>query len=136
MFDNRQLSINGKSKEALLAALKMAFIQSEQKTARAWIKNQQQGIILLWADTEALENNIINKFLEPVTPEEVLPMIERYLLGDEAKKVHLKKWDEDADHDGSNDSGWRVYVEDWGHIGEVRWSGICAIKRTFLWYGK
>jgi hypothetical protein len=62
-----------------------------------------------------------------------------WLNTDHAKGVQLEGWDEDADHDGSNDRGWRLYTEDWGHVyqsSSLNHYTIAAFKPAFLWYGK
>lgn len=42
-------------------------------------------------------------------------------------------WDEDADHDGDNKLGWRVFTGQWGKIKGTE--GIC-IRPAYCWYGK
>ena len=43
-------------------------------------------------------------------------------------------WDRDADHDGSNSVGWRVFCGQWGHINNS--DEALAIRPIFNWYGK
>ena len=62
-------------------------------------------------------------------------MASSWLKGEFAKTVILDDWDADMNHDGSNSRGWRVYVGDWGHVGDEMYA-ICAVKPVFLWHGK
>jgi len=71
----------------------------------------------------------------PLSIDTACEIVYQWLKSDEAKTITLTGWDENADHDGSNALGWRVYVEDWGHIGSD-WGAYCAIKPAYMWYGK
>ena len=39
------------------------------------------------------------------------------------------------DHDGDNGKGFRIYVEDWGHVGG-RWEAFLAVAPVWAMYGK
>jgi len=58
----------------------------------------------------------------------------------EIEKMKFKRWEDNADHDGSNEIGFRIYTEEWGHIKINKHSidhyTIGAIKPVYLWYGK
>ena len=41
----------------------------------------------------------------------------------------------DVDIDGSTSKGWRVFVEDWGHV-DNHHTAICCISPSYLWHGK
>lgn len=136
-FDNRLFNVNGRSEEDLLSALRLVFnIWGTNSKAVAWIADPQKGLVLCWHyDTETQYASKMAPFPAPMTADEVLPTVLAYLRSEEAGKVQLDSWEEDADHDGDNGPGWRVYLEDWGHVGHCQYA-ICAIKRVFLWYGK
>ena len=70
-----------------------------------------------------------------MTADDVMPMVKKWLLSDEAKRVPLCEWEGNLDHDGSNVVGWRVYLEGWGHIDD-RWGVLCCVKPVYLWLGK
>lgn len=76
----------------------------------------------------------LTKFPIPISPAQAAEMAFQWLESKEAKEVPMEGWDANADHDGSNEIGWRVYTEDWGHV-EGDWNCI-AIKPAYLWYGK
>ena len=51
-------------------------------------------------------------------------------------EVELKGEDkENINGSGSNKKGWRVYLEPGGHV-EDDWFVICAVKPSFLYFGK
>ncbi len=138
-FSNRIFNVNGKTEAMLRDALKLVFAQEGDHTrAHAWVEHPEHGIILLWgipSTGDYLRPYSCSKFLSPLTAEEVTPLIVTWLKSDEAKIVKCEHWDANADHDGSNSLGWRVYCGDWGHVGEERYS-ICAVKPAWIWYGK
>ncbi|MGE4297018.1 MAG: hypothetical protein AB7E47_03225 [Desulfovibrionaceae bacterium] len=130
MMDNRVFNINGCGSDMLLQVLKLAFAQAGVKTAKAWEHHTEKGMILVWCKDKAA-NNLPGE----MTSEQILPLIEAYLNGEDARGVPCEGWDANHDHDGSNGKGWRAYVEDWGHVDGNRYT-ICAIKPAFVWYGK
>jgi hypothetical protein len=131
-MDNRIFNVNGMGNELLGDALKLAFKQCGESTkAVAWKFIPEKGIVLLWAGREDA-----TKFIAPLGAESVAALISEWLLGDEAHSMPPPSgWDECGDHDGSNKQGWRVYVEDWGHV-DGMYQAICAIRPVYLWYGK
>ena len=132
-WDNKQFNVNGDSEEMLGRALALAFEQSGIGTtkARAWKLDEEHGLILV--------RTLITKgtpFPCPMDAKAVLPTVMSFLQEqNENPTVECKDWDANADHDGSNSLGWRVYCGDWGHVGESRYA-ICAVKPAYLWHGK
>jgi len=111
----------------------MLFWRSLRTSKKFYRKNTEKGLVLLWyggADKET------SNFPTALNAEQVFPIVKAYLESEEAENVSYddNNWDKNANHDGSNGPGWRVYTGDWGHVG-TRYS-ICAIKKVFLWYGK
>lgn len=45
------------------------------------------------------------------------------------------EWGREPDHDGSNGKGWRLFNDDWGHVGGS-WQAIVAIQPAWAMYGK
>ena len=130
-MDNIVFNVNGRSEEMLLKAIELAFLQREYKTCVGW-KISKKGFILSWSLSDKstpFPGNV------EFTPEEVLPMVTKWLKTVNLDEVEMEGWDGDCDHDGHNSRGWRVYSEDWGHV-DGSWSAICAIKPAFMWYGK
>lgn len=134
-MDNRQFNVNGEGQDMLLRALELACMQEGHAGCpakiRSWKVIPEFGMVLYWTEKEG--NPLPGS---GATAAEFLPMLWAWLNDpEEAKQVKLTQWDVDADHDGSNGSGWRVYVEDWGHVGHNSYA-ICAVKPVFLWFGK
>jgi len=130
MFDNRLFNVNGKGIELLTKTLELAFLQADFGSCASWEESKEHGLILSWSPSGAK-----NKFPAELSAEEITPIVINWLNSDFAKEVELSDWCGDADHDGNNGSGWQVYVENWGHVGDSHYA-ICAIKLAFLWYGK
>jgi hypothetical protein len=117
-----------------LDVLKLVFKQRNTNRpglCRGWKFDKKKGLVLFWWS----ENKEGVNVLPDMTAEQVFPLVEAWLQSDEASTVELKSWDTDSEHDGSNGPGWRVYCEDWGHVGNESCS-ICAITPAFMWYGK
>lgn len=133
-YDNRLLSINGQSDDQLKLALQVAFMdQYGSNTCKGWEFNPEKGLVLYQYYSDSRKD--VNKFPAPMTHEDVFPIVKNWLKSDDAKKVPCGQWEDDLDHDGSNITGFHVYVEDWGHVGG-QWGTLCAIKRVYLWLGK
>ena len=135
MMDNRQFNVNGEGKEMLLRVFELACIQEGHTDQPAKIVayrvSSTHGMILYWH--EGGDRHVLPV---PLTAEQFLPIVWAWLGDPEAnRKVVLKDWDRDLDHDGSNGPGWRVYCEDWGHV-DGDSDAICAVKPVFLWFGK
>lgn len=96
----------------------------------------KKGFILIRYGVEANKGQV--KFPAPVNIDIAAGMVYAWIHSKESKGIPMEGWDADADHDGSNELGWRVYCDNWGHIetdkGSI-YSGI-AIKPAYMWYGK
>lgn len=135
-FDNRIFNVNGEDDPHLEMAIKLAFqIQSNYNekgaSAKGYIVMPTKGLVFLWHNTpDAIA------FPEPIYAAEAYTFAKQWLSSRDSKQIELKEpWEGDYDHDGSNDLGWRVYVEDWGHVGTNHYS-ICAVKPCYVWHGK
>jgi hypothetical protein len=133
-MDNRLLNINGETQEQLALALQIAFTQTSSKwMAMSSTVTQEYGLILSWWYDKSKTDMI--PFISPLTFELATPIVWAWLQSVKTEDFKLGAWEEDIDQDGFNGPGWRVYVGEWGHVGNVT-SAICAIKPVFLWYGK
>jgi hypothetical protein len=134
-MDNRVLKINGRGTEGLLKAVELAFLQEGAKTCNGFFVDKNKGLVLVnYGDASGRSIN----FPVPLEPILCLPMIEKWLLSDEADSIEYSDqegWLKDNDHDGHNTRGWYVYCEDWGHV-DGEWGTICAIKPAYCWHGK
>lgn len=132
-MDNRIFNVNGSGSEMLLKALELVFKQEgDNTTCKGWQESKEGGLILCWW-ADGIDD--ITRLPAPCSATQCLSFVEQWLVGDFAKTVELSKWCGDQDHDGHNSNGWQVYVDDWGHVGDQRYS-ICAIKPAYMWHGK
>jgi hypothetical protein len=129
MMDNRIFNVNGRGKDDLLAVLKIAFNQEGKKTtAKGYFIDPKLGMVLLWHNDGKHQN-----FPSGLTAESVVHVVWDWL--ESGPEIECEGWDADYDHDGSNSEGWRVFCEDWGHVGGNSYA-IVAIKPAFMWHGK
>lgn len=129
-MDNRIFNVNGRGDDMLLGVLTLAFLQAGERTlCRAWVFSVEHGLILLESISEGI------RLPAPVGVNGARGFVCDWLESEQAQSVNLTGWDANADHDGSNSPGWRVYVEDWGKVANHH-SAICAVKPAFLWHGK
>ena len=128
-FSNRQFNVNGREDEQLLTALKLVFSQAGWKGAKAFY-NSPKGLVFQWHQSgEGVS------FPTPLNADEVFPMVKAWLKSKEAAAIKLDDWDENSDHDGHNEKGWRIFCEDWGYVGNDHYA-FCCISPAYIWYGK
>ncbi len=147
MFYNMIFNVNGRGKEKLTATLKLAFSEYNKNPCKAWSFSKQAGLVLSWCYNK---NGATGQHPLPVAlnAESCVDFVWEWLQSEQAKTVIQTGNDMDADHDGHNELGWRVYLEEWGYVyGETSENGvkqyapggnyaICAIKPVYLWFGK
>ena len=130
MMDNRVFNVNGRGDDMLLATLKLAFDQEGGNTmTTGWSVDKSKGLILYKYGSKG------TPFPMPLKAEELFPIAKAWLNDAEAKTIECVGWDADLQHDGSNRWGWRIYCDDWGHIGEEHYAFL-AIKPAYMWLGK
>lgn len=133
-FSNRIFNVNGIDKEFFVDTLTLAIKQetTDGKVAGYRI-HPQKGFILLWSVSSDVESRKGIAFPVKMSANLVADIVWEWLqTGPETEYPH---WDEDCDHDGHNELGWRIYCENWGHV-DSDWAAICAIKPAYIWYGK
>lgn len=139
-MDNPQFSVNGKIKdrESLLQLLKIRCKQDGfedySRSIEGYSISPKYGLVLYWAKPDTSPDGFV-PFPSKLTPEAVMPIINAF-LDDDTLQNEVDKMDEmyTNDSDVDNSRGWRIYCNDWGHIGD--WSAFVAIKKVWLWYGK
>lgn len=136
MMDNRVFNVNGplRETELLRNTLRLVFAQEGSKTrAKYWMQSKKHGLILF--QYRSSTDKELKALPASLDADGAYELAKTWLTSDEAKEVELSDWDENLDHDGSNGPGWRIYIEDWGHVAD-KWGAICAIKPAYMWYGK
>lgn len=135
-FDNRVLNINGEDKINLKKAIDLAFslYNGENTKAKFFSVDPIKGLIL--CSYESTANNSLQKFLIPLDSDLAFEFVIDWLESETAKNTELEGlFAINGDSDVVEDYGWRVYLEDWGNIGNHR-GVICGITPAWIWYGK
>jgi hypothetical protein len=133
MGDNRIFNVNGETETGLRGTLALAFHLGGFKTCVGYEFVKEKGLILYSYVSNSNKNIIV--FPAPIPGELITGIVWSWLQSDQAKQVPCEGWDANADHDGDNNKGWRVYLENWGDVGG-RWGVIACVKPAFIWYGK
>jgi hypothetical protein len=131
MMDNRIFNVNGCGKDHLALTLCLAFAQdfgSGSRMSKGYVIHPQKGMILLWSGSKDAV-----PFPCALSAEAAAEIVWQWLSSEPG--TECKGWDADYDHDGHNSLGWRVYCEDWGHVGHNH-NAIVAVKPVYLWHGK
>ena len=128
-MDNRIFNVNGRTKNRLQKTIDL--IIDDWQGVKGW-EITEKGLVLKWHS----EENKGNKFPVPLKSDTIVDIVWDWLNSEEGRKFEtIGDWDHDADHDGHNERGWRVYCEDWGHVGDDHYA-ICAVVPAYIWYGK
>ncbi|KKM73518.1 hypothetical protein LCGC14_1409660 [marine sediment metagenome] len=131
-FDNRQFNVVGQGLEMLERTLVLAFEQhgSYSNPAAAY-RMTPQGMVIDWT----MHGDAI-PFPCGLSAADAARLVWSWLeLQPTWKEFSFPGWTEDNHHDGHNSKGWRVFCEDWGHVGGNHYS-IVAIAPAYLWHGK
>jgi len=137
--DNQIFDINGKGLAVLDKTMDLAFTDrcyDNNQTAKSWAYHSQYGLLFFAYGNDG------HKFPTPLTGIQCSSIAWEWLKTPEGKasdfdfSSHEKKMVGNADHDGDNSEGWRVYLEDWGHVGSYSSGVICAVMPCYLWHGK
>lgn len=133
-FDNRVFDVNGVDDKHLKKAIDLAFmIDSERAIAKYYLVTEDKGLIFFAYKSDSLVANILPV---PLDAEGVYEFTKEWLKSNAAQNIKLDGFFDTAnDCDVSEDWGWRVYLEQWGHVGN-HWGVICAISPSWIWYGK
>lgn len=143
-MDNKIFNVNGRTKEQLRAALDLLLMDEYggHRKVEGWYFLKDKGFVLTWhADVKLGSTAFTNALGQPKVPthEELTDILWEWLKSPDALSVPHTGWDHDADHDGDNELGWRLYTEDWGCVnrnGGIDHYSIAALKPAYLWYGK
>jgi hypothetical protein len=134
MHDNVIFNVNGEGEDLLRSTLYFAFRASNHSTAEGWKITPEKGLILYWM-VDPKQDTDVTKFPVPMGSDNLMGIVKAFLESEDTwKTAEFVEWDKDLQHDGSNGRGWRVYTEDWGHVGSSR--AFLAITPAYMWYGK
>lgn len=149
-MDNRRLDVMMTGRAHFDAAMKMAF--ASHSKAVAYCDHPELGLVLLWHDTPKTITE--NPTWAPGGSTEEWTKTRAEAAKRAAPVVKLPypmevaaacdfvwhwlaaaKRGPQPDHDGYNGEAWRVYFEQWGHVGDCHYS-IVAVQAVWACYGK
>lgn len=120
MADNFRFDITG---APLDQCLDIAIIGAPGKKVVGWsVDTDGRRLVLYWSTS-------------PRATPLPAPLKGEALLGFVKSWLESVNYDSEPDHDGSNSRGWRVYNENWGHIGNDPYA-FAAIEPAWLMHGK
>lgn len=124
IMDNFEMRVLSMVKTHFEMALRMAFDAAPGKKATHYRVTKKHGFIFCWHESE-------HKDVQPLPYEMGFAEAVPFAWG------WLKKQDygREPDHDGSNQKGFLIYNEDWGHVDGDSYAFI-AIKPEWAMQGK
>ncbi len=143
-MDNKIFNVNGRTKEQLALAVKLLLLDEygHYERVKGWYFDIKKGLILTWHVGEkynAIPFTNRMGLQSEIQEEELVELLFDWINSPQAKTMEHEGWDVNTAHDGSNELGWRLYTENWGHIepnGSLDHYSIAAFKPAYLWYGK
>lgn len=148
-MDNKIFKINGRTKQQLRLALEVLLLDEygKMEKVKGWYYKKNKGLILTWHINEKTNTTpFTDRMGRPseIGVEELTEQLWSWLQTEEAKNTEdTGEWEDKYldDSDVTEERGWLLYTEKWGHISETKDGGtdhysIAAIKPTWLWYGK
>jgi hypothetical protein len=124
-MDNRLISVQSEGRTAFNLAFQLLFDNAPGDKVTHYIEHHKSGLILLWSE----EGKAI-KLPVPLGWKDAADLSWTWLNDQDTKLYH-----EYLDHDGSNGRGFRVYNEDWGHVGGYSYA-VLGVIPVWAWYGK
>lgn len=126
MADNWQLDITNEGTEKLRLAMKLAM--SWHSKATHYCVHHKLGLVLLWHEDANVDGVAVQKLPFPLKTSD---MLADFVAG----WLSSADYPEKPDFDGSSVKGWRVYNEEWGHVGKSHYAFV-AIQPVWSLYGK
>jgi hypothetical protein len=126
-FDNVIFNVNGVGEEDLKKILCYVF---DGHPCYGYSVNKKKGLILHCYPS----SNNVTPFPSSLGAEYLIGIVMSWLKSSEAKEIPCEGFDANAEHDGDNILGWRVYTEEWGSVDGIH--NCVAVKPAWLWYGK
>lgn len=137
--DNLHIDVRAKTRETFDLAIQIAM--EFEPAVEAYTIDKKKGLVLLWC---AEEYSGGRKLGHPFPTR-----LDAKGAADMAWTWLQKEWEKDPkdrvafdpggkpyeDGEVDNDNGFRVYNEEWGHVGDHTYS-VCAIQPASIWIGK
>jgi hypothetical protein len=145
-MDNKIFNVNGRTKTQLAVAVGLLLLTEYDDTqkVRGWYFNKKKGLVLTWyVGKDYRATPFTNRMGQPsdIDTQELVDLLWKWLKSPEAQEVEAAQWEGSLhDSDVSEENGWRLYSDEWGHVGETEHTidhySIAAFKPMKLWYGK
>lgn len=130
-FNNRQFCVNGPMDNPKLFSAAMALVleQSCYRKIAGFRIDAKKGMVFYWT---AFKGSSQFPFGNEI--DQVAKFAWMWLESHPKLTGAPGKWEGHIDHDGSDDDGWKLYCEDWGHVDA--WEAFAAVKPIVCWYGR
>jgi hypothetical protein len=139
-MDNFGLNVRARSKETFVRAIAIACAASPGGTVTHFCEHPRYGLVLFWHDCE--ESTFCGRKVHPLScemgPREAAQFAWRWVVDAQRDRgiLGLKGWDAYyRDGDVQNEPAYRIFVEDWGHVGGSPYA-VVAILPVWAWLGK
>ncbi len=137
IMDNFALDVRARSRESFDHAMAIAFNGSVGKASH-WCEHPKFGLVFFWNEvpSDTFQGKPISPLMTEMDAAQAADLAWIWLQKADRKKFQLKDSDEHyRDGDVDNEKAWRVYVEEWGHVGGSNYA-VCAILPVWAWLGK
>jgi hypothetical protein len=149
-MDNKVFNVKGRTIEQLEKAVDLLLFNEygEYDKVAGWYFVPNKGLILTWyvGESQPEAKPFTNRWgqPEPISKEELVETLWNWLFTEQAKQVtydELGDWDKQLnDSDVSENLGWRLYTDSWGHVEKTKHTidhySVAAFKPSWCWYGK
>lgn len=131
-FENRQFTVNGEMDNSDMFWATIALIHNQAgHTSVGYRIDPEIGMVLYWHK----ESESVLPFPFGNSNEQVSEFVWLWLKSRPKLTSKPDRWEGYVLHDGHDEEGWKVYCEDWGHVGESPYA-FAAVKPIICWYRK
>jgi hypothetical protein len=137
-MDNFALNVRAVSRETFKKAVEIAFAATPGGKASHYVQSRRYGLVLFWMahPGDVFEGNVIHALPDEMNATEAASFAWKWMERKTRNEFQLKGWDRFYDDgDVACEPAYRVFVEDWGHVGGSH-SAVCAILPCWAWLGK
>lgn len=137
-MDNFALDVRATTRRSFDHAIAIALAHSPSGKVTHWVEDSKYGLVLFWSGSdEEFKGKKIQQFPFEMKAKDVASFAWRWLQKvDRIKFQQLKGMDAEYDDgDVDNEEAWRVFVEDWGHVGSSFYA-VAAVLPVWAWLGK
>jgi hypothetical protein len=138
LIDNFALDVRACSRKSFNAAIRIALAAAPGGTASHWCEHPEFGLVLFWhaGEDRTFQGSKIKPFPREFGPKEAARWAWQWLRKADRSKFKLVDMDERYnDSDVVSEEAFRVFVEDWGHVGGNPYA-VAAIRPVWAWLGK